>query len=183
MNLKKLSLALILALPIAAQAEDLSYSYFEAGATRVDPDSYGAQNGYGFGGSGALTDNWHVFGNYRSYDVDVLGSSFDVDGWNLGFGYNMGINDSMDFFGRASYEKYETNLFDGNGWGLQAGVRNAFTDNFEGGASLKYTDIEDSDNTSVELYGQYKFGTWGIVGTLNFSDDGNELFIGPRISF
>ena len=55
--------------------------------------------------------------------------------------------------------------------------------NFEGGASLKYTDIENSDNTSVELYGQYKFGTWGLVGTLNFSNDGNEIFVGPRISF
>ena len=183
MNLKKLAFALALALPFTANAGDLSYSYFEAGATRVDPDGAGSENGFGFGGSGALNDNWHVFGNYRSYDVDVLGSSFDVDGWNLGFGYNMGINDSMDFFGRVSYEKVDADIVDGNGWGLQAGVRNAFTKNFEGGASLKYTDIGDSDNTSVELYGQYKFGEWGLVGTLNFSNDGNEIFVGPRISF
>jgi Ax21 family sulfation-dependent quorum factor len=183
MNFKTLFLALALALPFAANADDLSYSYFEAGATRVDPDGAGSENGFGFGGAGALTENWHVFGNYRSYDVSVLGTDFDVDGWNLGLGYNMGISDSMDFFGRASYEKFDADIGDGNGWGLQAGVRNAFGKHFEGGASLKYTDIEDSDNTSVELYGQYKFGEWGIVGTLSFSDDGNEFFIGPRISF
>ena len=36
MNLKKLAFALALALPFTAHAGDLSYSYFEAGATRVD---------------------------------------------------------------------------------------------------------------------------------------------------
>lgn len=183
MNLKNLAFALALALPFTANAGDLSYSYFEAGVTRVDPDTGGAQNGFGFGGTGALTDNWHVFGNYRSYDIDVLNTTIDVDGWNLGLGYNMGISDSADFFGRVSYEKLDAQIADANGWGLQAGVRNAFNENFEGGASLKYTDIESSTNTSVELYGQYKFGEWGIVGTLNLSNDGNELFVGPRISF
>ena len=183
MNLKKLVLTLALAVPFAANAEDLSYSYLQAGATRVDIDDAGSENGYGFGGAGALTDNWHVFGNYRAYSVDVLGVDADVAGWNLGLGYNMGISDSLDFVGRVSYEKVDTDLFDANGFGLEAGVRNAFSQNFEGGIALKYMDIEDDNDTSVELYGQYKFGTWGIVGSLNFANDGNELFIGPRISF
>ncbi|HWT14494.1 MAG TPA: outer membrane beta-barrel protein [Patescibacteria group bacterium] len=183
MNLKKLAFALVLALPFAASAGDLSYSYLQAGVTRVNPDDGGAENGFGFGGAGALTENWHVFGNYRSYDVNVLGTDFDVDGWNVGLGYNMGISDSADFFGRVSYEKVDADIVDANGWGIEAGVRNAFTDQFEAGASLKYIDIEDDNNTGLELYGQYKFGEWGLVGTLNISDDGNEIFIGPRISF
>jgi Ax21 family sulfation-dependent quorum factor len=168
-----------LAAPFAAHAGDLSYSYLEAGATRIDPDDSSSENGFGFAGSGALTDNWHVFGDYRSYDVE----GFDVDGWDVGLGYNMAINDKLDFVGRASYEKVEAEGFGANGWGLEAGVRAAFTQHFEGGAALKYVDIDDSDNTSVELYGQYKFGEWGIVGELSFSDEGNELFIGPRLSF
>ena len=183
MNLKKIAFALVLALLVAANAGDLSYSYLQAGATRIDPDGSDAENGFGFGGAGALTENWHVFGNYRSYDVNVLNTSYNVDGWNAGFGYNMGISDSADFFGRVSYEKVDADIVDGNGWGLEAGVRNAFTKHFEAGASLKYIDLEDDSSTGVELYGQYKFGEWGIVGTLNLSNDGNELFVGPRISF
>lgn len=179
MNIKKIVLALALAAPFTVGAEDLSYSYLQAGATRIDVDDAGSENGFGFGGAGALTENWHVFGNYRSYDVEDI----DVDGWNLGLGYNMGISDSADFVGRVSYEKAEAGPFDANGWGLEAGVRNAFTDKLEAGVALKYVDIEDENDTSVELYGQYKFGSWGIVGSLNFNNDGNELFIGPRISF
>ena len=77
----------------------------------------------------------------------------------------------------------DADIVDGNGWGLEAGVCNAFTKHFEAGASLKYVDLEDDSSTGVELYGQYKFGEWGIVGTLHLSNDGNELFVGPRISF
>lgn len=183
MKLKHLVLALALVSPLAAQAGDLSYSYLQAGATRIDPDGADAENGAGFGGAGALNDNWHVFGNYRTYDVIVGNRSINVDGWNLGFGYNMGISDTADFFGRVSYEKVDAYIVDGNGWGLEAGVRNAFSEHVEAGASLKYTDIEDDNATTVELYGQYKFGNWGIVGTVNFGSDGNELFIGPRLSF
>ena len=183
MMIKKLALALAITVPFSASAEDLSYSYLQAGATRIDVDSADAESGYGFAGSGELTENWHMFGSYRTYDVDVLGASADVNAWNVGFGYNMGISDSADFIGRVSYEKAEAGPFDTNGFGLEAGVRNAFTEHLEGGVSLKYVDLDEDNNTSVELYGQYKFGTWGIVGTVNFNDDGNEVFIGPRISF
>lgn len=183
MRLNKLMLGLLLAVPFAASAEDLSYSYLQAGATRVDADGFDAENGIGFGAAGELTENWHMFGNYRSYSVDVLDESFDVDGWNLGLGYNMGISDSADFIGRVSYEKAETAGFSANGFGVEAGIRNAFNEHFEGGASLKYTDIEDENNTGIELYGQYKFGEWGIVGTLSLGSEANEFFIGPRLSF
>ena len=183
MKLKQLLIACVLAAPFAAGAEDLSYSYLQAGVTRIDVDDAGSESGFAFGGSGALNDNWHVFGNYNSYDFDVLGISADADHWNLGLGYNVGISDSADFVGRVSYEKAEVGPFDANGFGIEAGVRNAFTEHLEGGISLKYVDLDDSDETGVELYGQYKFGEWGLVGSLNFNNDGNELFIGPRISF
>ncbi len=183
MKLKQLLIACALVVPFTAGAEDLSYSYLQAGVTRIDVDEGGSENGYSFAGSGALNENWHIAGEYTSYDVDFGLLSDSVDAWNVGLGYNMGIADSTDFVARLSYEKLESSVFDANGYGIEVGVRHAFNENFEGGASLKHVDIEDEGDTGVELYGQYKFGTWGIVGSLGFNNDGNEVFIGPRLSF
>lgn len=186
--MKRTAIALLAALaatPFAASAGDLSYSYLEAGYLRADPDGLDAENGFGIRGSGAITDNLHVFGGFDRYSVDVIDEDFDVDQFRLGLGYNTPITDSTDFVARVAYERFDAeDLVDGNGFSVEAGVRSAFSPNFEGSAALRYTDVEDSNDTQLVLGGQYKFNaTWGVSAEVALSDDGNSLFIGPRASF
>lgn len=185
--MKRIALALITALAAApaAYAGDLSYSYLEAGYLRADPDGFDAENGFGLRGSGAITDNLHVFGGFDRYSIDIVDADLDVDQFRLGLGYNTAIGDSTDFVARVAYERFDADdLVDGNGYSVEAGVRTAFAPNFEGSAALRYTDVEDTDDTQLVLAGQYKFNpTWGVSAELAVSNDGNALFIGPRASF
>lgn len=180
--MKRFLLATLLALPLAAHAgEDLSYSYIGFGATYIDPEGFSGENGIGAEASGAITENWHLFGGYQNVD---LGGVFDVDQWNVGIGYNVGISDSLDFVGRASYEKVDLSPGGGDdGFGVYAGVRNSFTSNFEGGLGLKYTDYGDSDDIGLVANAQFKFGDWGIVAEATAYEDGTAIYVGPRLSF
>jgi Ax21 family sulfation-dependent quorum factor len=179
MKKSALLLALALASPFAAPAAELSYTYLEAGYLRVDPDNVGSENGFAIRGSGALNENFHVFGAYENVDV----SSIDIDSWRLGLGYNYNMGGSTDLYARFAYEKIDVEFFDDNGWSAEVGVRGALSDNFEGYAGLRYTKFDDDDTSGV-IGGQYKFNpTWGLAADLSFNGDGNALFIGPRVSF
>ena len=188
--MKRILLAAVLALPLAAQAsEDLSYSYIGFGATYVDPDGFSGENGFGAEASGAITENFHLFGGFQTVDID---NEADVDNWNVGIGYNMGINDNLDLVARLSYEQTDVSFsdpdlddFDGSddGVGLRVGVRNAFNENFEGGVGVAYTNYSGSDSTALFANAQFKFGDWGIVAEALASDDGTSIYVGPRLSF
>jgi Ax21 family sulfation-dependent quorum factor len=185
--MKRTALVLLAALAAApsAFAGDLSYSWLEAGYLRADPDGFDAENGFGIRGSGAITDNLHVFGGFDRVSIDVADQDFDLDQFRLGLGYNTPISDNADFVVRAAYERIDADDFaDGNGYSIEAGVRGSLSANFEGSAALRYTDIEDGDDTQLVLAGQYKFNpTWGISAEVAVGSDGNTLFIGPRASF
>lgn len=186
--MKRTAIALLAALaaaPIAANAGDLSYTWLEAGYLRADPDGFGAESGFGVRGSGAITDNLHVFGGFDRVSIDLPDGDFDLDQFRLGLGYNTPISDNVDFVGRVAYERIDANdIADGNGFSVEAGVRGAISANFEGSAALRYTDIEDGDDTQLVLGGQYKFNpTWGINAEVAVGSDGNTIFVGPRASF
>jgi Ax21 family sulfation-dependent quorum factor len=185
-RMKRTALALLAALAAApaAHAGDLSYTWLEAGYLRADPDGLDAENGFGLRGSGAITENLHVFGGFDRYSVDVLDDDLDIDQFRLGLGWNTAITDHTDFVARVAYERIDADIIDDNGWSVEAGVRSAFSPNFEGSAALRYTDIADDDTTQLVLGGQYKFNaTWGIAAEVALGNDGNALFIGPRASF
>lgn len=186
--MKRTTIALLTALaltPMAASAADVSYSYIEGGYLRVDPDDIGSEDGFGGRGSGAITDNIHVFGGFDRVQIDVGNRDFDLDQLRFGIGYNTPISNNVDFVGRVAYERIDADdIDDGNGFSVEAGVRGAFSQNFEGSAAIRYTDIEDGDDTQLVLGGQYKFNpTWGINAEVALSNDGNAFFIGPRVSF
>jgi Ax21 family sulfation-dependent quorum factor len=175
-----LILAAALAIPFtAANAGDLSYSYLEAGYLRVDPDGAGKDDTFGIAGSGAITENFNVVADYSRLSE----GGFDANSYSVGLGYHTPINDTVDFVTQLSYDKVSGD-FDGHGYTVKGGVRASFTPNFEGGASLVYSDFEDDNSTSLEIEGQYKFNsTWGISTAANVGNDGYTFFIGPRVSF
>lgn len=177
-----LILAAALAAPLAASAaDDLSYSYIEGGYYRADVDGFDHEDGYGLRGSAALGENFHLFAGWDNLDYD----GFDIGQQRIGVGYNTAINDKVDFVGRVSYERIDIEDFDdADGYGAEVGVRASFSPHFEGGAGVRYTNVEHNGDTSLVLNAQYKFNpTWGIVAEAQINNDANAVFVGPRISF
>ena len=186
MNKKSLlALTLLAALPFAASAaEGLSYNYVEGGYVATNSDLADA-DGWGLNGSGAISDNFHIFGGYTAQETE----DFDVgiDQWRVGLGYNHPIASNTDLLARVAYENYEVDGFnvDVDGYSAEVGVRSALTPNFEGYALAGY---EDGDEFDGDFYGrvgaQVKFNqSWGITGDVKFADGDTQYFVGPRLSF
>ncbi|MBB1088838.1 Ax21 family protein [Lysobacter sp. SG-8] len=181
---KLAALGLIAALPFAASAADgVSYSYVEGGYIATNPDEGQDADGWAIKGSGAIAPNFHLFGEYNSQELDRV--DVDVDQWRLGVGYNHEVNRNLDLVTRVAYKKFDANPVDLDGWDVEAGVRGAFTPNFEGYAMAGYEDYERTDGNFYGRVGaNVKFNpNWSINGDVKVSDDYTEWFVGPRYTF
>lgn len=182
-----LALTLLAAVPFAASAaEGLSYNYVEGGYVATDTDS-GDADGWGINGSGAIAENFHLFGGINSQKTDDF--DIDINHYRLGLGYNHAIARNTDLLARVAYEKYEIDSpfvsSDPDGYSAEVGVRSALTQNFEGYALAGY---EDGDQFDGDFYGrvgaQVKFNPrWGVNGEVKFSDGDTQWFVGPRLTF
>ena len=67
---------LMLALaPLAALADDMSYSYVDLGYVETDIDDCPSADGFGVRGSVGFAENWFVFGEYTSQDFSTASTS------------------------------------------------------------------------------------------------------------
>ncbi|GAB3387213.1 outer membrane beta-barrel protein [Lysobacter fragariae] len=187
-----LALTLMSALPFAASAaEGLSYNYVEGGYVATNTDN-GDADGWGVSGSGAIADNFHIFGGYSGQKTDdqtiggVRFNGVDVDQWRAGVGYNHPIATNTDLLARVAYDNYKIQGADRlDGYSAEVGVRSALTQNLEGYALAGY---EDGDQFDGDFYGrvgaQVKFNqNWGVSGDVKFADGDTQYFIGPRLTF
>ena len=178
-----LALTLLAAAALAATAaEGVSYNYVEGGyaASKISgPDA----DGWAIGGSGAIAPNFHVFGNYNSQKID--NTSFNIDNWRLGVGYNHEIGPKTDLLTRVAWERYETDIQNFNGYSVEAGVRSGLTKNWEGYALAGYEDGSDFDGDFYGRIGtQVKFNpNWSVSGEVKFANGDAQYFVGPRYTF
>lgn len=176
-----LALALVAAIPFAAQADDrLSYSYIEADYVNLDSDAdgFGLRGSVEFGNSG-----FYGLGGWRSGEVD--GTNVDIDTWELGVGYGHDLSSNVDLISELAWTNVEVGSFDSDGYRASVGIRGSFSDNFEGLLKANYNDGDDVDSEFTGTLGaQYKFTqTWGVVGEAEFGD-GSEIYtVGVRASF
>ena len=186
-------LALLAAVPLAASAaEGVSYNYVEGGYVATNTDA-GDADGWGVNGSGAIADNFHVFGGYsgQKTDDETIGGlrfeGIDVDQWRVGLGYNQPVAANTDLLARVAYENYDVEGDNDrlDGYSAEVGVRSALTQNFEGYALAGY---EDGDRFDGDFYGrvgaQVKLNqNWGVTGDVKFADGDTQYFVGPRLTF
>lgn len=183
-----IAIALAASLPLAANAaEGVSYNYLEAGykATNGDVDA----DGYAANGSFSFHDNFHVFGGFSKQDIDH--SPLDVDQYNLGLGYNLGIAPRADLLARVAYQKLDAGRVPGtdldfDGWSTEVGVRGLLARNFDGYALVGYEDYDGG--IDGDFYGRLganvRFNAnWGINGDVKFNGDVTEWFVGPRFTW
>ncbi len=196
------ALALAAALPLSAQAAELSYTYVEGGYTNEDfatnsgGPNIGSADGYFIGGSYNFADTgFYVAGSYSATSTNIafLGS-VDFDRSLLGFGYHHSLSDKADFVGQIDYASTGIDTPFGNenynGYRVSAGFRGNITDKLEGSLMARYEDFNNFSNTStgVSIDAQYKLNeTLGIIGGVEIGkriqEDVVVYNIGLRASF
>jgi len=189
------ALVLAAALPMAAQASELSYSYVEldyvnSGAELLSAGVY-STDGYGIRGSYGFAENFYVTGAYSNSEFDIS-SSLDEDKWGLGFGYHRALNDQADWVAELGYTNVNSfdPVLDESYYNVAFGLRGSMTDNFEGTAKIGYS---DGANQYYPQHDGSVFATvglkwnitqmWGIVGEIEASEDNTDYTVGVRASF
>lgn len=195
------ALVLAAALPMSAQASELSYSFVELDyLSSTDGVTDGLNGpgldteGYGIRGSFGFAENFYVTGKYSNSDLDQV-SSIDADKWAVGFGYHRPLYDQADWFAEVGYTKLDSNspVLDDNAYNVSFGLRGSISDRFEGIAKLSYNDGVDYSGAFYPQYDsafsasvglQWRINEmWGIVGEVDAYEDATDYTLGVRASF
>ena len=191
---KHLALALALAaLPAAATASELGYTYVEGGYAKThvnedlldDPELDGAY----LRGSFALNEQVYLYGGFDTTSGDVAGFDIDETITQLGVGYRFAVSERADLLGELAFvrDDFDVDGIDGssNGGRVNVGIRGAMSPSFEGWLKAGYLDGGDFDGEFVgSLGGQFKIReTWGIVVEAEFLDQTTFYRAGVRASF
>lgn len=164
-----------LAFSASAGAQGFDYNWLSFGYGMVEFDDVNVDgDGFGLDGSLAINEDFHVFGEYETADLDF---GFDATTFSAGVGYNTEMSPTVDAFARLSYEYVEIDgpvvgSNDETGFGFGVGLRFAAGTDVELNAGIDYVDYGSSggDDTALTLGGLYSFtpafalglaGSWG----------------------
>jgi len=181
----------LLALPLAAQAEDrISYNYVDAAYARVNLDGVSEDaDGFLLRGSFELTDSFFLFAGYADLSLDA--GPFDVDekDYSVGAGYAWSFNDKMDLYGKLAWVRAEGDALgfsvDEDGFSVGVGLRAFVLDPLELEGAVTYVDLGDlGDSTSVGVAVRYYFTRNFAVGAeVGVSDDATTYGAGVRFQW
>lgn len=170
------------AMPLAAQAEDMSYSFIDLGYSELNFDNGPTGDGFGVRGSVGFAENFFGFADYLSQDF----SGLDIDIYSIGLGGRMEIAESVDLVGKAGYLKADASGgVDDSGYLVSAGVRARPASQFELEGNVVYRDFGGgADDTAVAVAARYFFTDMFAIGAeYEMSDDQDIWFAGVRLSF
>jgi hypothetical protein len=178
---------LLAAAPLAAMADDMSYSNVDLGYAETDFEGIGpSADGFGLRGSIGFAENWFAFAEYSAQSVQGI----DIDQIAVGFGGHYGLTDNLDLVGRLGY--YEVNLdaggglnADDNGYLADLGLRGRVGDAVELEGGVRYTDLGDGgDDTKIVVGGRFHFNkTWALGAEYQSGDDISQILAYVRASF
>ena len=185
---------LLVAFSASGYGQGVDYTYVQASYGQMELDLGIADvdgDGFGISGSAAVSENFHVFGDYQMAGLDF---GVDLDILELGFGYNTAISETMDFVARAAYVRLEADAPGvpsdaADGYGIGIGVRGMVADDVELHGGLDYIDVDSSGGSSDSetrfragfMYGFSENFSAGLDGS--WWDDVSILRITARFSF
>jgi len=166
------------------------YTFAEIGYAHTEFDDFDADGDLlGIGGSIALTDMVHMFGSFSDGELDGDGGGeIDITTTLVGAGVNYAISPTIDLVGQVGWIMYEFDAggfdVDEDGLALRGGLRAMVTPQFELNGGIVYVDVDDVDDTSLNLGAVYSF-TDMFAGTADISlgDDATSFGIGLRLYF
>ena len=183
-----LGAVLLAAMPLAAQADDMSYSYIDLAYAEANLDPGPDGDGFALRGSVGFAENFFAFAEYASYDFPA---SIDADLYNIGLGGRLGISDNADLVGRVGYAHAKADApgvssVSDSGYLVSAGIRGRVAEGFELEGNVIYTDFGGTggDDTALSVGGRYFFTPQLAVGAeYQASDDVDQWFAGVRFAF
>jgi hypothetical protein len=196
--MRKSTLALAIAsfalLPLASQAEDISYSFVQAAYVNTDLDDFDETlDGYVLGGSFEVADNFFIFASYSDQSTDYFGADVDFSAFTIGGGYAYPLSDTMDLVGSIGYVSADADVSyqgasgsaDDDGYELGIGLRAMPMEQLELHGNITYVDMSDAgSNTGFGIGGLWYFVPQFAVGLeAGYSDDSNTYGIGVRWDF
>lgn len=177
---------MLAATPLAAMADDMSYSYVDAAYVETDIDNAPTADGFALRGSVGFAESWFAFFDYGAQSVQGI----DIDSYDVGIGNHYGINDRLDLVGRIGYMKVELDAggglnADDDGYLVDVGLRGRVTDGVELEGGVHYTDFSDGgDNTGLYFGGRFHFNkTWAVGAEYQSGDDADSILAYVRASF
>ncbi len=177
---------LLAAVPLAAQADAMSYSYIDLGYLETNLDNGPTADGFGVRGSAAFADNFFVFGEYANQDLQGI----DIDQFAVGLGGHLDLSETVDLVGRIGYLDAEASAggfsVSVDGYLVSAGVRGRVVEDLELEGHVIHRDLgsQGGDDTSVAIGGRYFFTDQFAVGAeFDLADDADTILAGVRISF
>lgn len=188
------------ALPLAAQADDMSYRYFQAGYMESDIDNTGDTgdlDGFATRGSIGFAENFFLFTEYSTQGVDGDDGegndlSIDIKQIVVGLGGHYGLSENLDLVGRAGYADITVD-FDGfgiespdeSGFMVGGGLRGRIGEHVEIEGGVVYYDYNDVlDEIGGEVLVRYHFNDrWALAFEYQAIDDLSTIMGGVRISF
>ena len=131
-----------------------TYSSFDIGILDFD--------GFGVSGTKLLNSNVFVAGSLSTTSEDQTNEDVTFNEISLGLGYRYAVNNTTDIFGVISYEDAEvdsdfSSSESENGYGLKAGVRSMVAPKVEVSANVSYIEIDDLDDVTFSVSGDYYF--------------------------
>ena len=171
--------------PLAALADDMSYSYVDLDYVSSDIEGAPSADGFGLRGSVGFAENWFVFGEYSNQDL----AGVDIDQFAVGLGGHYGLTNEMDLVGRIGYVDAEASAggisISVDGYLVSAGLRGQIGDAFELEGRAEYTDFgNNGDDTALVIAGRYFFTDQFALGAeFSTSDDVDTYLVGIRWSF
>jgi len=150
---------IILGFAGTVHAANFDYNYIEGAYESIDLDGPDADV-FRLSGSYELTPHLNIIGEYATGDVDnpTGGSDLDFDEAVIGLGYHTGITGSTDLTANIKVINQDIDLVgDDTGYGLGVGLRHKLADNVEVNANVDFVDVNDNEDTSLELGARYYF--------------------------
>lgn len=168
-----------------AMADDgPKYTYLEGGYGWIDIDGLNEDgDGFNLGGSLGVTDMVFLFVDYADSEFD---NNVDFSLTEVGIGGNFELSPTTDLVGKVAWVSadLDTNGFgslDEDGYGLSLGVRAMMTPQFELNGGVSYIDIDDADDTALEIGAVYSFtDVFAVTANASFGDDFTTYGIGIR---
>jgi hypothetical protein len=173
--------------PLAATADDMSYSFVDAAYVSTDIDGVGpSADGFAVRGSVGFAQNWFAVAEYGSQSVQGI----DIEVIGVGFGGHYGLTEQLDLVGSLGY--IEVNLdapgglnADDDGYTFDLGLRGRVTEGVELEGGARYTDLsEGGDDTSLFVGGRFHFNkTWAVGAEYQSGDDSSSILAYVRANF
>ena len=176
---------LLAVVPLAAQGDDMSYSYVNLEWTDVNPDQGPDGDGPSLRGSVGFAGHYFAFAEYGTFDIDVV----DVDLMTVGLGAHFSLTDNLDFVGRAGYLELDISVpgysDTQDGWLVSASLRGRVAERIELEGSVMQRELGDAgDDTVFSFGGRYHFTDLFAIGAeYQTGNDVDFVYAGVRFSF